>query len=351
MVEVTGYNSNELGGRALTQLRPLDRDGAEVNFERWTDGEGALPGDVEILTRAGERRWLECSYATTASTPASLVVVARDVTRQREVDRLKDDFVATVSHELHTPLTSIMGFTNLLLESPDAMDLDRQAEALSMIRKGTRRLSRLISNLLEVSIVEAEGTTSPGHPIDVNEACANVIEELRDSWPKREITFTPGSGAVMAVGNELSIEQILSNLVGNALKYAPLSAVHIKVEEQPERLMIRVIDNGPGIPREHLERIFDRFERLDHNHVQAGTGLGLYISRQLARAMGGHLTVESEVGHGRRSRSTSPPKSTSSPSGSSNVPAEGVGFEPTVGCPTHAFQACRFGRSRTPPKP
>jgi PAS domain S-box-containing protein len=297
MSGVTGYAAEELGGNGLAQLRPRDRDGAEVMFDRWGDhGGDGLPGDVEILTRAGERRWLECSYATTGSSPASLVVVARDVTRQREVDRLKDDFVATVSHELHTPLTSIMGFTNLLLD--DSMPGDRQAEALTMIRKGTRRLSRLISNLLEVSIVEAEGVTSRGHPLDVNEACANVLAELRDTWPKREINFTPGSGAVMAIGNELSIEQILSNLVGNALKYAPLSAVHIKVEEHPDRLLIRVVDDGPGIPPEHLERIFDRFERLDHNHVQAGTGLGLYISRQLARAMNGQLTVESEPGHG-----------------------------------------------------
>jgi PAS domain S-box-containing protein len=296
MTRITGYAAEELGGNGLAQLRPRDDNSAEVTFERWKGRGGVgLPGDVEILTRAGERRWLECSYAITATVPESLVVVARDVTRQREVDRLKDDFVATVSHELHTPLTSIMGFTNLLLEAPDTMDAERQVEALSMIRKGTRRLSRLISNLLEVSIVEADGVTSPGHPIDVNEACVNVLEEVRDTWPKREITFAPGSGAVMAIGNEMSIEQILSNLVGNALKYAPLSTVHIKVVEQPERLKILVSDNGPGIPSEHLERIFDRFERLDHHHVQAGTGLGLYISRQLAHAMRGHLTVESEA--------------------------------------------------------
>jgi PAS domain S-box-containing protein len=298
MASLAGYTASELGGNGLAQLRPRDSAGVEVNFDKWVERIGHLPGDVEVLTRAGERRWLECSYASTASTPASLVVVARDVTRQREVDRLKDDFVATVSHELHTPLTSIMGFTNLLLEGPEPLSPDRQAEALTMIRKGTRRLSRLISNLLEVSIVEADGTLPPGHPVDVNEACANVIAELRDTWPKREITFTRGSGAVMAVGNEMSIEQILSNLVGNALKYAPASAVHIKVDEQPDHLMIHVIDDGPGIPREHLERIFDRFERLDHNHVQAGTGLGLYISRQLAKAMGGRLTVQSDLGEG-----------------------------------------------------
>jgi signal transduction histidine kinase len=107
-----------------------------------------------------------------------------------------------------------------------------------------------------------------------------------------------GSGAVVALGNQLSIEQILSNLVGNALKYAPESQVHIRIDELPEHLMIRVSDDGPGIPRDHLDRVFDRFERLDHHHVQAGTGLGLYIARQLARAMGGQLTVDSEVGQG-----------------------------------------------------
>jgi PAS domain S-box-containing protein len=299
MARIAGYAADELGGHALTQLRPRDATGAEVTFERWVDSDGdGLPGDVEILTRGAERRWLQCSYATTVSAPSSLVVVARDVTRQREVDRLKDDFVAAVSHELHTPLTTIMGFTNLLLESPAALDLDRQAEALSMIRKGTRRLSSLISNLLQVAIVEARGAAVPGKPVDVNAACANVLDELHDTWPNREITIASGSGAVVALGNQLSIEQILSNLVGNALKYAPESRVHVRVDELPEHLMIRVSDDGPGIPREHLDRIFERFERLDHSHVQAGTGLGLYIARQLARAMGGQLTVDSEVGRG-----------------------------------------------------
>jgi PAS domain S-box-containing protein len=299
MARLAGYSAGELGGHALAQLRPRDAAGAEVTFERWVESDGdGLPSDVEILTRGGDRRWLQCSYATTASAPASLVVVARDVTRQREVDRLKDDFVAAVSHELHTPLTTIMGFTNLLLESPAALDVGGQAEALSMIRKGTRRLSNLISNLLQVAIVEARGSAPPGTPVDVNEACANVLEELRDTWPNREITLASGSGAVLALGNQLSIEQILSNLVGNALKYAPHSRVQIRIEERPEHLMIRVSDDGPGIPREHLDRIFDRFERLDHHHVQAGTGLGLYIARQLARAMGGQLTVDSNVGEG-----------------------------------------------------
>src|SRR5439155_4329078 len=132
-------------------------------------------------------------------------------------------------------------------------------EALAMIRKGTRRLARLISNLLEISRVEAQTTTTRPSPVDVNQVCREVLGELRDSWPSREIVFTPSSGVVVALGNQLSIEQIVSNLVGNALKYAPESAVQVDVDEQPTSIMIRVSDDGPGIPSEHLERIFERF--------------------------------------------------------------------------------------------
>src|SRR5439155_19945709 len=133
--------------------------------------------------------------AETASTPASLVVVARDVTREREVERLKDDFVATVSHELRTPLTSIMGFTTLLMEPPRPLSEDQRMEALSMVRKGTRRLEQLIFNLLEVSVVEAKGGDHlPAHSVDIGDVCDTVIVELRTSWPKREIVFHPGTG-------------------------------------------------------------------------------------------------------------------------------------------------------------
>jgi signal transduction histidine kinase len=121
---------------------------------------------------------------------------------------------------------------------------------------------------------------------------------VQESWPNREIVVRRGTGAVVPQGNPLSVEQVLHNLIGNALKYASEGVVRVEVAEAPDCLTIRVADEGPGIPPQHQERIFERFERLDHEHMQAGTGLGLYISRQLAQAMGGALTVESEVGRG-----------------------------------------------------
>jgi signal transduction histidine kinase len=281
-------------------LRARTGEGVEVGFDGWDrDGVASLPTEFEVSTRSGETRVLECSFAGTRTEPASLVVVARDVTRQREIDRMRDDFVATVSHELRTPLTSIIGFTSMLMEPPRPLTEHEQAESLAMVRKGARRLERLVFNLLEVSRIEARTQLAPTVPVDVDAACRDVVAEMQETYPGRAITVRAGSGALRAIGNRLSIEQILGNLVGNALKYGDGSPVAVEVDESAaDSVTLRVSDRGPGIPESEFERVFERFHRLDHQTVQAGTGLGLYISRQLATAMGGTLTVSSNGGKG-----------------------------------------------------
>ena len=126
----------------------------------------------------------------------------------------------------------------------------------------------------------------------------NSIAELRESYPVRDIRVEAGTGAVRAIGNQLSVEQILTNLLANALKYSEDGPIEVVVDETPDRLTVRVRDHGPGIPAAEQERIFERFHRMDQHHVQAGTGLGLYISRRLALSMHGDLTVDSAPGRG-----------------------------------------------------
>ncbi|MEA3076066.1 MAG: hypothetical protein QOF60_974, partial [Actinomycetota bacterium] len=301
MEGITGFSAAEaVGARSTMLLRARTGEGVEVDFEDWSGaGVASLPTEFEVSTRAGETRVLACSFAGTRTEPVSLVVVARDVTRQREIDRMRDDFVATVSHELRTPLTSIIGFTSMLMEPPRPLTEKEQAESLAMVRKGARRLERLVFNLLEVSRIEARTQIAPTAPVDVDAACRDVVAEMQETYPGRQITVHPGSGALRAIGNRLSIEQILGNLVGNALKYGDGSPVTVDVDEsEPDTVTLRVSDRGPGIPESEHERIFDRFHRLDHQAVQAGTGLGLYISRQLATAMGGTLTISSNGGKG-----------------------------------------------------
>ena len=296
MATITGLPPEAIIGRGLTSLRIKDANGAPVVLERWADLD-SLDGDLHILTARGEERWLACSYAATFDR-RSLIVVARDVTQAREVERLKDDFVATVSHELRTPLTSIRGFATMLLDPDAPLSEPERVEALSMIRKGVRRLERLIFNLLEVSRIEARATATATAAVDVVAACRRVVAEQLETARDRSIFLVTDGLDAWAHANEVSFEQIVGNLVSNAVKYAPRGPIELNVSRTPRHILVTVRDEGPGIPAEDQQRIFERFERLDTENAQAGTGLGLYIARQLAVAMGGELTVMSEPGAG-----------------------------------------------------
>lgn len=296
MEEMTGVAAGDMVGTGgLAGLQPQRADGMPVRFDRWP--EDGVPAEVRITTAAGER-WLGCSSAVGGGGD-TLVVVARDVTRAREVDRMKDDFISTVSHELRTPLATIRGFTELL-EPSDSVTDDVRRQALSRIRRGTHRLERLVANLLEVSRVEARRASGAAAvDVDLLDVVERVIDEVRESWPDRRIEVDAGPGPWRVEGNLLSLERILINLLSNALTYADTGPVLLDVRgEGSGRIAVSVRDHGPGIPRHDQERIFERFERLDTANRKAGTGLGLYIARGLATAMGAELDVRSAPGEG-----------------------------------------------------
>ena len=296
MEQMTGVVASDIvGSRGMAQFGPRDAEGKQVRFERWVDD--GVPPEVLISTSSGER-WLGCSSAV-GSGEATLVVVARDITRAREIDRMKDDFIATVSHELRTPLATIRGFTELL-DPPHLVPEEVKTQVLGRIRKGTYRLERLVANLLEVSRMDARRSVDVmPTELDLVEVVERVVEEVRESWPHRQIEVDTGVGAWRVQGNLLSLERILINLLSNALTYADSGSVLLKVRgDGAAGVAVSVRDHGPGIPAEDHERIFQRFERADTPHQKAGTGLGLYIARGLAHGMGATLGVQSEVGQG-----------------------------------------------------
>ena len=291
---ITGYAAASMIGSAhVGVLRARDAKGHDLMLERWVDADD-LPTDVQILAGDGSTRWLSCSYSRVPpkdDRPGVLVVMARDVTRIHEVERLKEDFVATVSHELRTPLTPIKGFANLLLDGGDRLDEEARRTAAESILRSAQRLERLIVNLLEASRVES-------HVVDVRDAVVpvvpvvnQVVHEFRTAHPTRRITVQ-SDGDATAKGSELWIEQIVSNLLSNAVKYTPEAMpIEVRIRRDGEAVDIAVVDHGPGVPAHEARRIFNRFERLDQDHRQAGTGLGLYIARELAHAMQGTLDV------------------------------------------------------------
>lgn len=296
MEQMTGVLAGDvIGTRGMAQFGPRDADGKQVRFDRWPDRE--VPAEVLIATTTGER-WLGCSAAEGGG-GNTLVVVARDITRAREIDRMKDDFIATVSHELRTPLATIRGFTELLAP-PNAVPEEVRGQVLGRIRNGTHRLERLVANLLEVSRIDARrsGDVMPTE-LDLVDVVERVVAEVHESWPERRIEVDPGGELWRVHGNLLSLERILINLLSNALTYADQGLVLVKIRgDGDDRVAVSVRDHGPGIPRHDQERIFLRFERADTPNQKAGTGLGLYIARGLAEGMGASLDVQSEVGQG-----------------------------------------------------
>ena len=299
--QITGYHSAEMIGTAhLGLLRISDETGAEIRLDRWVELDN-LPERVQVRTAAGETRWLSCSFARAVGTTDQeeiLIAVARDVTSAHELERLKDDFVAVVSHELRTPLVPIKGWASMLLSRGDRMTADQRHDALESIHTQAQRLERLVLNILDASRIESGADTTATN-VDVSVAATRVVEEMLPSAGKRAVRLFGTSERHIALGQPVWVERALANLLANALKYGPSdSDVTITVGTEGDEVVVRVHDNGPGIPDGWTERIFERFERVPGSDTQTGTGLGLYITRQLAMAMGGTVSVDSVKGNG-----------------------------------------------------
>jgi len=301
---ITGYDALEMEGAfGLDRLRARDEAGIDVMVDRWAAGV-PIPAQLQIIDSEGITRWLACSATPVddgEGRPHLLILVVRDVTRAHEVERLKDDFVATVSHELRTPLTPIKGFAATLVEAGDSLSSADRTTAAKSILKQAEHLERLVVNLLDAAKLE-RGIEGDGHDaiIDVYSIAERIATDFRAAHPDRAIVLD-GAADCRARGDELFVGQILSNLVSNAIKYAPADEpIEVRLSSSDGGVTVAVTDRGPGIPPSEVERIFDRFHRLGNVLTRAagGTGLGLYIARQLAAAVGGAITVDSVLGEG-----------------------------------------------------
>jgi two-component system, OmpR family, phosphate regulon sensor histidine kinase PhoR len=227
------------------------------------------------------------------------VCVLRDTTEIARVEKTRRDFIANVSHELRTPLTSLLGYTETLLdESGD----NKQHEFLEVIRRNAQRMSRLTEDLLTLARVESgeyalEQTTVPAN-ILLQDAQISFNEVARNKGLTIEVQELP---EVQVLADRDAIHQVFANLIDNALKYgAGTKKIQIGAIEKEDRVEFFVRDTGPGIPSEHLPRLFERFYRVDkaRSREAGGTGLGLAIVKHIVLNHGGEAGVTSELGHG-----------------------------------------------------
>ncbi|MCX7911682.1 MAG: PAS domain S-box protein [Dehalococcoidales bacterium] len=313
---IFGYSEHEILGRSILKLVPEeDRERMRASyamFEKQREASGAPKGVFEVtgLRKDGTRVPLEISVSA-REVDSSVIVTAilRDITerkeaeeRMRQIERMKAEFLSNVSHELRTPLQSISGFTKLLLNGqvPDAAT---QKEFLQIIDEETDHLGNLINSLLDLSRLESGRFQINKRPVPIRNTITSAIKSFHSLAHDKNITIVediPEDLPEMEV-DDGRIRQVMMNLISNAIKYSdPGGSVTIRVRKLENDLLVQVIDQGIGIPPQAMEHLFERFYRVENQQSQArsGTGLGLYITKQIIDAHGGRIWVESKVNKG-----------------------------------------------------
>ncbi len=212
-----------------------------------------------------------------------------------ELAQLRNSFVASVSHELRTPLTSIVGYSELLRAHWNHFDDAQRLERLDRIVVSANRQQRLVEDLLAVSRLDDEHVLPPAQPLCLADMVESVVQEIQGTYPGQHIERCGSTDLQVQADRDRTV-RILTNVVDNAAKYSPEgSPIRVEWARHGEDVVIQVCDSGPGIAADHREELFTRFGRIPGSRIRSGhvgTGLGLYLGRQLARAMGGELDLE-----------------------------------------------------------
>jgi two-component system phosphate regulon sensor histidine kinase PhoR len=267
-------------------------------------GAGPVEGEIALFRDTGRQLQLHGAPLRDARGEAiGALVVMNDVTRLRRLETVRREFVANASHEIRTPITSIKGFVETLLDG--AMeDPATAARFLEIIRKEADRLGAIATDLLALAGLEQE-TEQDGIALaegKVDEVIRGAVEAVRPLAEKRSVIIETGEETgLRARMNPALLTQAVVNLIDNSVKFGePGSTVRVTASTFPDGVSIAVQDDGPGIPREHHPRLFERFYRVDKGRSRdlGGTGLGLAIVKHIAQAHGGRVTVASEIGRG-----------------------------------------------------
>jgi two-component system, OmpR family, phosphate regulon sensor histidine kinase PhoR len=257
----------------------------------------------EIQIYFPEERMLEANLAPmwVERNGVGVVVVLHDLTAIRRLEQLRKDFVANVSHELKTPITSIRGFSETLLDGAMG-DPDTCREFLQIINEESLRLQRLIGELLDLSKIESKQINLKRERIRIDQMVQSVMKTMEERFRAKQQAWSVKIAEPFEVEVDKDrFRQILLNLLSNASNYTPPGGrITVEVEKSDESWLCKVSDTGIGIPKEDLPRVFERFYRVDKARARdsGGTGLGLAIVKHLVEAHQGEIEVTSQIGQG-----------------------------------------------------
>jgi len=268
-------------------------------------GGDEVTGEVEVGT-VRRRSFSVTAAPVRAAGASSAVLVLHDITELRRLERVRRDFVANVSHEFKTPLTAIQGFAETLLGGA-LDDKANRRRFMEIIREHAQRLARLTDDLLKLSRIEAGRLELESRPVSGAALGNGCVETARLKAESKGLRLTVGLPEDLPAvrGDAVQLGEVLQNLIDNALQYTPPGGrIDVTAYSNGHEVIFTVADTGIGIPEADLERIFERFYRVDaaRSREAGGTGLGLSIARHIVDAHGGRIWVESAVGQGSRFR-------------------------------------------------
>jgi PAS domain S-box-containing protein len=309
MERLTGWQREEATGRSCHDLVGCLEETSSPNGTAWIcplqhdlpDQEGFFAVH-QLRTRSSQKIPVEVSYGLIRDDEGHLervVMVFRDISQQRAIERLRSEMIANVSHELRTPLALLKGYVDTLLDLGSGLDRSVWVSYLRKVHASTNLLTWLVDDLLSGARLEAGEL--PLYPTDFDLAgkVREIVDRLGFQAGQCSLRTDLPDGGVLVRADPDRVGQVLTNLLTNAIKYSPpggMVTVRARLLGTPPRAVVHVVDQGPGIDAKHHPHVFDRFYQADPD--QQGVGLGLYICKGLVEAMGGEIWLVSEVGQG-----------------------------------------------------
>jgi len=304
MAEMLGYSIDEMIGMSIFEF--MDTEAQELALRNIDLGRQGIKVKVDFKYRRrdGSDLWANLSANPTFNQQGEYlgaITVINDITAQHELDRIKDEFISVVSHELRTPLTAIRGALGILRTGIYDKQPEKAKHMLEIALNNTDRLSRLVNDILDLERLESEQAQLTMEICQVNDLMQQSIESVQEIASQSAVTldYTPLSGEIWAGAD--AIMQALINLLSNSIKFSPEgSTVWLSAEVQDENIRFAIKDRGRGIPPDHLEKIFGRFQQVDISDARqkGGTGLGLSICKSIVQQHGGQIWAESILGEG-----------------------------------------------------
>lgn len=303
-IEISKYKREELVGKThrVINSKYHSKEYMEQIWKTILSGK-IWRGEIQNRAKDGSHYWVDTTITPLIDeygVPTKFIAIRNDITKRKELERQKDDFIGIASHELKTPLTSLKGYVQLLHKRCDKYEDNSVMLFLGKIERQIDKINLLVQDLLDVTKIEAGRLTYYKEEFDINELAREIIDTMQYTTDKHAIVRR-GQALHKTYGDRDRIGQVLVNLLSNAIKYSPQSRnIEVNIQSKDKIIEICVRDYGVGIPDESQSHIFDRFYRANGTKEKTfpGLGLGLYICAEIIKRHGGKIWFTSESGKG-----------------------------------------------------